>query len=110
MICVFFLIKSLFTTLRMNLIHVTEIIIQENEAPYTIEEIIVEEPQPIEKSADIQKKFYGNTTNEEIPQARVLYNGNQLWKAYIDTAQKIAVLAKLRDENGKYISFEVMII
>ncbi|XP_018569082.1 carboxypeptidase B-like [Anoplophora glabripennis] len=96
-LCLFFVVARV--TGRASVPIEETIIIEENEAPYTIEEAIVEESPAILKSTDIQEEFNQNTTIEDMPQARILYNGSQLWKAYIDTTEKIVVLTKLRDEN-----------
>ncbi|KAJ8981360.1 hypothetical protein NQ317_000227 [Molorchus minor] len=80
---------------------------EKDEYPYAIEDII-EEPELNIKSVDVEE--HKEEIGEEIPQARVFYNGSQLWKTYFDSPDKTRVLAKLREENRLKIIFETLCI
>nr|XP_023027664.1 uncharacterized protein LOC111515688 [Leptinotarsa decemlineata] len=76
--------------------------IQNKDNTYVVEEVIVEEAVPIVKNIEDQDEN-DNLESEKGPEnrtARVLYNGNQLWKTFVDDLEKVAVLTKLRDEAG----------
>lgn len=45
-----------------------------------------------------------NATDDEQllqPEGRILYSGSQLWKTVVDSEDKVKILARLRDEDGK---------